>query len=131
MNREHRPCVCRSLRFAGRRSNHPITNNNKKLCRRRTATNNATKSIADTNDEGGEIPYPWLWAPPKLVHRANDRAQALLGDALRQLDQIILSAENKAPRFALTVKEGEATIVDDFRMFHAREAFRYKGGHSW
>ncbi len=59
---------------------------------------------------------------PTKTHHAKDKAQAL-GDALRQLDQIILSAENKAPRFALTVKEGEATTVDDFLMSHYRDAF--------
>ena len=113
--------VIRYLRSTGWRVNNPTVHgeNNDRLCWRRMATNDATTSIAEATDKGLEIPYTSLWAAPK--NTSSDNAQAV-ADALRKLDQIIVSAERKAPRFAL--KKGEALIIDNYRMLHARDAFQ-------
>lgn len=89
-----------------------------KLCWRRMVTRDATQSIAEARRIGSKPPYTSLWAPPMNEESTNNSA---LVDALHELDENILSAECFAPRFPL--KKGEALIVDNFRMLHARDQF--------
>lgn len=88
------------------------------LCWKRMVTKDASETKARATSLGLSIPYISLWAPPKGV---SDETTKAINDALLEIDQAINAEDDVAPRFLL--KKGEALIVDNFRMLHAREAF--------
>ena len=88
----------------------------KHLCWRRMVSKNGTEMRS--NARNGEEPYISIWATAPGT--ADGKTSDILA-ALWELDRSIAAEENRAPRFVL--KEGEALIVDNFRMLHARDAF--------
>lgn len=86
------------------------------LCWRRMVSKDATEKISKAAP--GEEPYISIWAAAPGT--SESKSTEILA-ALMELDRAIAAEEKSSPRFAL--KEGEALIVDNFRMLHAREAF--------
>lgn len=88
------------------------------LCWRRMISKDGTKKRTEAKEAKAEEPYISIWAPPLETEVAKADA---IKEALLEVDQAIAAEEGSAPRFAL--KKGEALIVDNFRMLHARGAF--------
>ncbi len=88
------------------------------LCWRRMVTKDAAEAKTTARKLGMPMPYTSLWTPMKDTPDSKSEA---IKAALLQVNQAIEAEEDVTPRFAL--KKGEALIVDNFRMLHAREAF--------
>lgn len=66
--------------------------------------------------------YISLWEP-------REDAPPAVKEALRELDRAILQEDELAPRFVL--KRGEALVIDNFRMLHARERYSVSSRRTW
>ena len=69
---------------------------------------------------GKTDPYISLWAP--IGEDSDSDETNAIRVALQELDAAIAEEDSTAARFSL--EAGEALIVDNFRMLHARESFR-------
>jgi alpha-ketoglutarate-dependent taurine dioxygenase len=68
-----------------------------------------------------EDSYISLWKPVDEENAANRTSAEEMKEALLTLDQAIVKEDQEAERFQL--QAGEALIVDNYRLLHAREAY--------
>lgn len=106
------------------------SDSDKRLCWRRMVGDSTKKKQNDDDDDDGttQSPYLSLWAP--VVKNEDDgddsdelkmkKIQKIL-QALHEVDRAIAEEAKVAPRF--TLRKGQAMVVDNFRMLHAREPF--------
>ena len=85
------------------------------LCWRRMISKEGAQKYKLT---GKISPYISLWA---ATAKYNEIERAKLKSAFEELDKAIAEEDKAVKRFIL--KKGEALVVDNFRMLHAREAF--------
>ncbi|CAE7418043.1 tas [Symbiodinium natans] len=83
----------------------------------------ACKDAADTVDENGRLgtdlrPYQSLWALSEPEGHQAHKVQ----DMLKTVDAAVQQEAAQAYRF--TVHEGEALLIDNYRMLHGREGYK-------
>mmetsp|Transcript_56253 Transcript_56253/g.136371 ORF Transcript_56253/g.136371 Transcript_56253/m.136371 type:complete len:367 (+) Transcript_56253:122-1222(+) len=102
------------------------TESSKRLCWRRMVGDSNEQEKKNEKVDGNfeeqqreEDPYLSLWLP---VESDDEELKIRTKRALLEVDRAIEEESKVAKRF--TLKKGQAMVVDNFRMLHAREAFK-------